>query len=77
MGLELPMSAGAARAYRHFADARREFAEDMVEDEEIDDHYPETYVRPEPKIGRNEPCPCGSGKKFKKCCGALDTPSAH
>jgi len=25
--------------------------------------------RAEPKIGRNEPCPCGSGKKFKKCCG--------
>jgi SEC-C motif-containing protein len=23
-----------------------------------------------PKIGRNEPCPCGSGKKFKKCCGS-------
>jgi hypothetical protein len=23
-----------------------------------------------PKTGRNEPCPCGSGKKFKKCCGA-------
>jgi len=23
-----------------------------------------------PKIGRNEPCPCGSGKKYKKCCGA-------
>jgi hypothetical protein len=22
------------------------------------------------RIGRNEPCPCGSGKKFKKCCGA-------
>ena len=22
------------------------------------------------KIGRNDPCPCGSGKKFKKCCGA-------
>jgi SEC-C motif-containing protein len=22
-----------------------------------------------PKVGRNEPCPCGSGKKFKKCCG--------
>jgi preprotein translocase subunit SecA len=27
-------------------------------------------VRSEPKIGRNEPCPCGSGKKYKKCCGA-------
>ena len=23
-----------------------------------------------PKIGRNDPCPCGSGKKYKKCCGA-------
>ncbi|MDQ6989418.1 MAG: UPF0149 family protein [Mariprofundaceae bacterium] len=27
-----------------------------------------TVVR-QPKVGRNEPCPCGSGKKFKKCCG--------
>ena len=24
----------------------------------------------QPKVGRNDPCPCGSGKKFKKCCGA-------
>ncbi len=29
-----------------------------------------TVVRNEAKIGRNEPCPCGSGKKYKKCCGA-------
>ncbi len=27
-------------------------------------------VRLDPKVGRNEPYPCGSGKKFKKCCGA-------
>ncbi|MBQ8147100.1 MAG: preprotein translocase subunit SecA [Clostridia bacterium] len=27
-------------------------------------------IRNEQKIGRNEPCPCGSGKKYKKCCGA-------
>ena len=27
-------------------------------------------VRATPKVGRNEPCPCGSGKKYKKCCGA-------
>ena len=27
------------------------------------------YVRSTPKVGRNEPCPCGSGKKYKKCCG--------
>ncbi len=29
----------------------------------------ETVVRHEPKIGRNDPCTCGSGKKYKKCCG--------
>jgi SEC-C motif-containing protein len=29
----------------------------------------ETFVRAAPKVGRNEPCPCGSGKKYKKCCG--------
>jgi preprotein translocase subunit SecA len=28
-----------------------------------------TYKREEPKVGRNDPCPCGSGKKYKKCCG--------
>lgn len=28
----------------------------------------ETYVRDHIKIGRNDPCPCGSGKKYKKCC---------
>ncbi len=28
-----------------------------------------TVVKP-PKVGRNDPCPCGSGKKYKKCCGA-------
>ncbi len=27
-------------------------------------------VQRTPKIGRNEPCPCGSGKKYKRCCGA-------
>jgi uncharacterized protein YchJ len=29
----------------------------------------ETIVRDSPKVGRNDPCPCGSGKKYKKCCG--------
>jgi preprotein translocase subunit SecA len=28
-----------------------------------------TIVREAPKVGRNDPCPCGSGKKYKKCCG--------
>ena len=26
------------------------------------------YIRPTPKVGRNEPCPCASGKKYKQCC---------
>jgi SEC-C motif domain protein len=33
-------------------------------------HKPQTIVRETPKVGRNEPCPCGSEKKYKKCCGA-------
>jgi len=36
---------------------------------EAEHHEPET--RESPKIGRNEPCPCGSGRKYKKCCGAM------
>lgn len=30
---------------------------------------PQTVLRESPKIGRNDPCVCGSGKKYKKCCG--------
>jgi len=30
---------------------------------------PKPVYRAEPKTGRNDPCPCNSGKKFKKCCG--------
>jgi len=30
--------------------------------------FGETIVRESPRVGRNDPCPCGSGKKFKKCC---------
>ncbi|MEE4330560.1 MAG: SEC-C metal-binding domain-containing protein, partial [Wenzhouxiangella sp.] len=32
---------------------------------------PEPYVREGRKVGRNEPCPCGSGKKYKQCHGKL------
>jgi len=46
---------------------------DKNEPEDITDleillNTPKT-VTVEKKIGRNEPCPCGSGKKYKKCCG--------
>ncbi len=30
------------------------------------------YIRSEKKVGRNDPCPCGSGKKYKHCCGKLN-----
>ena len=42
---------------------------------EGEDHHhakPQTVVREEAKVGRNEPCPCGSGKKYKKCHGSLE-----
>ena len=35
-----------------------------------DDAVVKTIRRDEPKVGRNDPCPCGSGKKYKKCHGA-------
>ncbi|MBU1340572.1 MAG: SEC-C domain-containing protein [Proteobacteria bacterium] len=39
-----------------------------ITDLEILLNPPKTRVA-EKKVGRNEPCPCGSGKKYKKCCG--------
>ncbi|EIJ43739.1 preprotein translocase, SecA subunit [Beggiatoa alba B18LD] len=45
-------------------------AEEATENKEQASHTP--YVRQVPKVGRNEPCPCGSGKKYKQCHGKLD-----
>ena len=42
--------------------------EEDITDLEILLNPPKTVVK-EKKVGRNEPCPCGSGKKYKKCCG--------
>ena len=46
---------------------------DTTRDVKMDDgkasSKPETVRREAPKVGRNDPCPCGSGKKYKKCCG--------
>ena len=44
-------------------------AEQPEADAEQAAHKP--YVRPDRKVGRNEPCPCGSGKKYKQCHGKL------
>jgi hypothetical protein len=42
-----------------------------VDADEDEDWEPvQTVRRTEAKVGRNDPCPCGSGKKYKRCCGA-------
>jgi uncharacterized protein YecA (UPF0149 family) len=49
--------------------ARNNFsAQDKTEMEESFNHYENKPVISEPKVGRNDPCPCGSGIKYKKCC---------
>ena len=47
--------------------------EDVYEISQMAEYFPtinrvEQYFRDKPKIGRNAPCPCGSDKKYKKCC---------
>lgn len=43
--------------------------EELTEDlSEFEEQFIEPFVRELPKIGRNDPCPCGSGRKYKKCC---------
>ena len=48
------MTAGIVQMYRYFAPMRAQPIS--------------TFTRSQPKTGRNEPCPCGSGKKYKQCC---------
>ena len=53
-----------------FDDARTHFAARLAagRGREQRAESPEPLKRPGSKLGRNDPCPCGSGKKFKKCC---------
>ena len=53
------MAAGLSRAYRYFREQRRGSTSAHTSD----------LRRTVPKAGRNEACPCGSGKKYKRCCG--------
>jgi uncharacterized protein len=61
--LLIGMAAAVPRIYRYFASHRRARIRATQE--------VHTFRRPETKVGRNELCPCGSGKKYKKCCGAV------
>lgn len=56
--------------YNNIMDFEDDWTDDELENfmlQELKKREP--YVKTEPKIGRNDPCPCGSGKKYKKCCG--------
>lgn len=60
--------------YQHAAlDALQASPDVAVAEEESPDPLPAnvTYIRGAPKVGRNDPCPCGSGKKYKQCHGRL------
>ena len=59
--LHAGLAVGAKLAYRYFERHRQMNARAAKESS--------TFRRDTPKIGRNAPCPCGSGKKFKQCCG--------
>jgi len=58
------------------AEARRDAAREKERDEGDDysstRNLPTPYVRVTTKTGRNDPCPCGSGKKYKKCCLSVE-----
>ncbi len=67
------------RLYKNMVDAKADWLYELPQWDEIFDEntkkrlYREQKqsgtIRKEKKIGRNDPCPCGSGKKYKKCCG--------
>jgi len=57
------MGAGLHGAWRYFAARRRELAAHLR-------YGSHTILRESPKVGRNEPCPCNSGRKYKHCHGA-------
>lgn len=58
------ISGAVAAIYRFWLPYREAIMERVVA---------QSYQRSGPKVGRNDPCPCGSGKKFKKCCGLAGT----
>ena len=67
------------KLYKNMVDAKAEWLYELPQWDKIftEEKRKELYkeqkasctVRKEKKIGRNDPCPCGSGKKYKKCCG--------
>lgn len=69
----------AAKSLEEIRDGHQEIAGELEGDDwiaeniwdylESAENVQQPYIRTMPKVGRNDPCPCGSGKKYKKCCG--------
>ncbi|MEO0336282.1 MAG: YchJ family protein [Pseudomonadota bacterium] len=59
---------GEEKTHHELSDFKKEKGEWFFVDGKL--MTAETFVREQPKVGRNDPCVCGSGKKYKKCCGA-------
>ena len=74
-GLGLSLNALCAVALRDYLDARKSKPVKVPPKVPSRARVPSpaakrlTTARPFPKVGRNEPCPCGSGKKYKQCHG--------
>lgn len=76
---EVSLEFDKEKLYKNMVDARADWLYELPQWEKIFDEntrkrlYKERKnsgtIRKEKKIGRNDPCPCGSGKKYKKCCG--------
>ena len=62
------MRAGAACAYRYFREDRATYAHPAAARRS----QREPYERADPEVGRNDRCPCGSGRKYKRHCGSAD-----
>ena len=76
---EVSLAFDKEKLYKNMVDAKADWLYELPQWDRIFDEetkkrlYREQKqsgtVRKEKKIGRNDPCPCGSGKKYKKCCG--------
>jgi len=60
------LGAGILHAYKYFQPHREREAQELLAERQGAQHQRKTQ-----KIGRNDPCPCGSGKKYKRCCGSV------
>lgn len=75
---EIKLEVDFEKLYYNMLDAKAEWLynlpqwDDVLEEErriEIRKEYNQSKIAKSNKVGRNDPCPCGSGKKYKKCCG--------